>query len=1211
MNIKSLLFCLLLGPLASLAAQCGLAVEVESTDCQGDSPLFSVNFRVTASEFLFWDMEVYGLGGSTTDGALYTLDLSKDIPHTLTINAGEGCTTTFTVDPPLDCGLTDCNAFRDLIFIQEQFTDGRCAIEEDPVLIFHGGGNYPITIETEDSNIVLTDTLVGVDTFFVDQLPGGRYTLNVDFTEECSQQYPFIIVDEIDCTTISGTAWLDENGNGLRESEEPPVLTEIRVLRGGVEVATGATDQNGRYTIQEIVGGEYQLEFGNSDAFVGTRYLAGGGANDSDVLEGQRITAPFRVERGSNVTGIDAGWATTGCDFAFSLIESECASGANLFALPTNGVPPFEYSLDGGPFRQDTSFFSGLTFEPHTLTMRDANQCTVTKVDSSSLQFASLFVSLQFRSATCEVANGVLSVVTTDAAIPLTYQWSTGETTPTITNLSLGTTYSVTVTELGGSCSGSDSLTVRGSVLPDPPQVDAPEIFLCEEDSITLSVVDPLPDFDYFWDDALGNSFNGSTIRVDRGGFYSVFGVQQGDTLCQTINFNLIIADNRIPPETSVGIVRTDSCGRGDCIEADLGPEINLRLAEFRYFIGREVGGTADVAYEELDGPLVCGLLPGTYFFAIESECDFQEYGPLTVGDTEACGGVSGRVYLDRDADCSLGDADVGYPAIKVSLISTATGDEYIGLSDENGRFATQVPFGAYSVATVTESRYVGQCPRQSITVGPDGVAGLELFSPIIVDCALPTTEIVTARIRRCFENSLHVIYENRGTAVNPNSVLVVTLDDFMEDARPSQPPATREGNIFTFNLGDLQPFQRGRIGFNYTLSCDAAFGQTHCVSAALTPDIPCQTDSIDWSGALVNVDPGNCDGDSLSFLIKNIGDATTSVPVSYVVVEDGIMFRENPTELGALEAGMSQQVKLAANGSTYQVIANQEPNAPAAPNPSAVVEGCGRNASGEFSTGFSNVLPTGNGVSSRTRICRPNIGSYDPNEKIGYPTGIEGSGRIEDGTRLTYELHFQNTGTDTAFTVVVRDTLSKQFDLRTIEFGSASHPYVADLDSQRVLTFTFDNILLPDSSTNLAGSQGVVEFSIGLHPQPIGATVENHAGIYFDFNEPIITEATRHRVAKSAITTGIRAVEAQEIGLSVFPNPTNGTIRIRLSESSDLKPSQRLVVADLFGRRLASRSAREVDRPWSLEAISPGYYLLLVTDGSGRVRGRTGFVIN
>src|SRR5690606_41204248 len=59
--------------------------------------------------------------------------------------------------------------------------------------------------------------------------------------------------------------------------------------------------------------------------------------------------------------------------------------------------------------------------------------------------------------------------------------------------------------------------------------------------------------------------------------------------------------------------------------------------------------------------------------------------------------------------------------------------------------------------------------------------------------------------------------------------------------------------------------------------------------------------------------------------------------------------------------------------------------------------------------------------------------------------------------------------------------------------FLGASHTYSTSLND-RVLSFTFDHIMLPDSNTNEPGSHGFAQFSIrpvGMSP---GSSVENFA---------------------------------------------------------------------------------------------------------------------
>lgn len=131
-------------------------------------------------------------------------------------------------------------------------------------------------------------------------------------------------------------------------------------------------------------------------------------------------------------------------------------------------------------------------------------------------------------------------------------------------------------------------------------------------------------------------------------------------------------------------------------------------------------------------------------------------------------------------------------------------------------------------------------------------------------------------------------------------------------------------------------------------------------------------------------------------------------------------------------------------------------------------------------------------------------LGSYDPNEK----QCIEGS-KIDIskiGDYLHYIIHFQNEGTDTAFNVVVADTLSNNLNWNSFEFVGSSHTANVKLSNNK-LEFFFENIKLPYKTIDEPGSNGWVAFKIKPKPSVVvGDSINNTAAIYFDFNFPVIT---------------------------------------------------------------------------------------------------------
>ena len=162
--------------------------------------------------------------------------------------------------------------------------------------------------------------------------------------------------------------------------------------------------------------------------------------------------------------------------------------------------------------------------------------------------------------------------------------------------------------------------------------------------------------------------------------------------------------------------------------------------------------------------------------------------------------------------------------------------------------------------------------------------------------------------------------------------------------------------------------------------------------------------------------------------------------------------------------------------------------------------------------------------------------GSYDPNNKLVFPSGDVSPTFIANGTALEYIVNFQNTGTDTAFVVVIRDTISSLLNLSTFNLISSSHPVQIDFYGNEVW-FRFYNILLVDSTTNEPLSHGFVKYSIVPKSTCVlGNEIENTAYIYFDYNSPIITNTTNTTIAQ-VLAISENKTDSRVI---VFPNPSS-----------------------------------------------------------------------
>ena len=148
-------------------------------------------------------------------------------------------------------------------------------------------------------------------------------------------------------------------------------------------------------------------------------------------------------------------------------------------------------------------------------------------------------------------------------------------------------------------------------------------------------------------------------------------------------------------------------------------------------------------------------------------------------------------------------------------------------------------------------------------------------------------------------------------------------------------------------------------------------------------------------------------------------------------------------------------------------------------------------------------------------------IGSFDPNDK----QCIEGSNLdiSKIGDYLHYQIRFQNEGTDTAFNIVIADTLSDNLDWSTFEYIGSSHTAAVKLSNNK-LEFFYSNINLPYKAIDEPGSNGWVAFKIKPKPSVvIGDSLNNSAAIYFDFNLPVVTNTATTIVSSAATPVPVK----------------------------------------------------------------------------------------
>ena len=183
----------------------------------------------------------------------------------------------------------------------------------------------------------------------------------------------------------------------------------------------------------------------------------------------------------------------------------------------------------------------------------------------------------------------------------------------------------------------------------------------------------------------------------------------------------------------------------------------------------------------------------------------------------------------------------------------------------------------------------------------------------------------------------------------------------------------------------------------------------------------------------------------------------------------------------------------------------------------------------------------------SENQFCLPVVASFDPNDKTAFLNGRPEFSKIMPNEELEYLIRFQNTGNDTAFNIVILDTLTTYLDASSVLPGVSSHPYSFELDKGHILRFSFRNILLPDSNTNEVASHGFVKFRVRQNPNNvIGNEIKNSAAIFFDYNAPIITNETKLKISIPSRTEDLE----NRVYAQIFPIPAREKVQVSLKNA-------------------------------------------------------------
>ncbi len=579
--------------------------------------------------------------------------------------------------------------------------------------------------------------------------------------------------------------------------------------------------------------------------------------------------------------------------------------------------------------------------------------------------------------------------------------------------------------------------------------------------------------------------------------------------------------------------------------------------------------------------------------------------------------GVSGMIFNDINQNCSFDTIEIGIEGRNV-LINPGS---YITQTNALGIWATDILSpGNYTAIADTSGKWKGACgSTSSFTVThPDSTVvapsiGLYNTQP----CAQPEISIHMPRLRRCFNDNL--IYVKACNQIFASGALndayaEIQLDTLLTVMSASLPFTQIGNNTYRFELDTLYPGFCKDFTITAAVSCASVLEQTLCMKAKIFPIAQCLIDTTqprycpdasttcntNFEGSNVVV-KARCVNDSIYLSVKNenpVGNNNMNCPLPVNIFRDGELIQ---TQQVQLNGGDSINYKFLGDGRTWRIGSTQHPKHPRQGCPNATIEACGDSTN--WTPGLVNILPVNEVQKIEATYCGIVIGSYDPNDKTGFPLGVTANHFIAPNQDLEYLIRFQNTGNDTAFTVIIRDTLDSDFDIFTVRSGVASHEYDFRMYEQHILEWTFNNILLPDSATNELASNGFVKFTVQQNKDlPDGTEFNNRVGIYFDYNDPIITNTTSHIINRNTfkVVQSGGVLGSERAFILAYPNPVSGNLHLK--GISACCTAYELEVTDVMGKVVAKQTQGTADEViLNFSHLAKGLYFIQLSHRSGR----------
>ena len=529
-----------------------------------------------------------------------------------------------------------------------------------------------------------------------------------------------------------------------------------------------------------------------------------------------------------------------------------------------------------------------------------------------------------------------------------------------------------------------------------------------------------------------------------------------------------------------------------------------------------------------------------------------------------------------------------------------------VDITDELGNYSLQLDEGDFVISVLPVNNYWGLCENNidlSFT-SADQTTTQDFLLTSEINCPEMTVNASNIWMVPCTERTIYLDYCNNGTTFAPDASIVLTLSENLEIESSSLPWDTNIDNVLTFNLGDVGPLDCGAFTVEVSLPCDAPILNGYVITAQIFPNENCNPDP-GYMGAFLE-SHGVCNPNEVTFLIQNTGTVDTESGKEYFIVEDAVLMYSEP--IPPLTPNEIFPITIPANGSTLTLIHDQVELAPQLEAPIAIVEGCGTNDVGDYSTGFDNQFPQGDLDPYIDQDRARSVNDVIFNSMHASPNGYGTPNYIAPNTSIEFYITFENRTSNTVNNLNIQVPLNEFMDLTSMRNLTSSHDFDFSFN-EGMLNFFFSNIALP-SSDNSDEGEGYLSFRMKPKANTaLGTVIFHSATIQFDSNNPINTNQNFHTLGEDFVeilSVSTEHPEITNIKVKVLPNPIEDFAIIEVQNHE--ADSYTLEIYTTDGKLISTQLFENNNIQLQRNQLKTGMYIYKLTSNDGFVN--TGRII-